>query len=416
MEVVYLGGFLQLLQDILGALFDAVLTPVLRDVFSILVNIFGALIHDILSNFLLKIWIIFLKLVNFMESIFNVFSGISNVEVKIQDVSTRISLLEYFFRLGTVQKAFLTITAMSIILAFLATLVGVAKSMSDMALEDKNPLSTVLKQAFGAAVNFALIPLTCLFVLQMCGKMVLVFNTSFNYKNQSSTVSDMLFITTAEPAARNKKVITDYSSGLAYEDAEKVKKDFDIEKLNYVQAYVASVLIALILLCSILQFIQRIFVIIVLYLTSPFFVAMIPIDGGAKFREWKNMFAAYMVSAFGPILSMKIYLILVPMITGSAIDFGASEGNAAWMKLIFVIGGAFAVYKSRLLFVSILNPAAAGSMAESGVIGSVIGGKVGGAINKAARGGGGRGQKRRQASPAGSSNQYKTQSQAYTGK
>lgn len=415
MEVVYLGGFLQLLQDILGTLFDAVLTPVLRDVFSILVNILGALVQEILSNFLLRLWIIVLKLVSFMESIFNVFSGISNVEVKVQDVSTRISLLEYFFRLGTVQKAFLTITAISMVLAFFATLVGVMKSISDMALENKNPLSTVLKQAFMAAINFALIPITCLFVLQMCGKMVLVFNTSFNYENQNSTVSNMLFITTAEPAARNKDVVKKYSSGFGYENAEQVKKDFDIEKLNYVQAYVASVLVALILLCSILQFIQRILVIIVLYLTSPFFVAMIPIDGGAKFREWKNMFAAYMVSAFGPILTMKIYLILVPMVSQSAIDFGVSAGNAAWMKLIFVIGGAFAVYKSRLLFVSILNPSAAGSMAESGVIGAVIGGKLGGAVSQAAKGGG-RQKKQGASSSAGSSNQYKTQSQAYTGK
>lgn len=416
MEIVYLGGFVQLLQDILGGLFDAVLSPVLRDVFSILVNIFGKMIHEVLSNFLLKLWIILLKLIGFLEGIFNVFSGVSNVEVKVNNVSTRISLLEYFFRLGEVQKAFLVITAMAVVLAFLATAIGVAKSISDMALENKNPLSTVFKQAFSAALNFLMIPIACLFVLQMSGKVVLVFNTTFNYEHQDAAISDGLFIITAGPAIKDTTKISQYSLGQRYENGDDVKKDFNIDEINFLQAYLCAGLMALILLCSILQFIQRLIVILVLYLTSPFFVAMIPLDGGAKFREWKNMFAAYMLSAFGPILSMKVFLLVIPMVTGAAIDFGVSADTAAWLRLFFVIGGAFAVYKSRLLFVSVINPSAAGSMAESGVIGAVIGGKISGGLSRMAKGGkGGKSQKRGGGSQA-SSNQYKTQSQAYTGK
>lgn len=416
MEIVYLGGFVQLLQDILGGLFDAVLSPVLRDVFSILVNIFGKMIHEVLSNFLLKLWIILLKLIGFLESIFNVFSGVSNVEVKANNVSTRISLLEYFFRLGEVQKAFLVITAIAMVLAFLATAIGVAKSISDMALENKNPLSTVLKQAFSAALNFLMIPIVCLFFLQMSGKAVLVFNSTFNYEHQNATISDGLFIITAGPAIKDRAKISQYSFGQHYEEGDQVKKDFNIDEIDFLQAYLCAGLMALIFLCSILQFIQRLIVILVLYLVSPFFVAMIPLDGGAKFREWKNMFAAYMLSAFGPILSMKVFLLVIPMVTGADIDFGVSAGTAAWMRLFFVIGGAFAVYKSRLLFVSVINPSAAGSMAESGVIGAAIGGKINAGLNRMARGGKGGANQRSRGGSQASSNQYKTQSQAYTGK
>ena len=48
-----------LLQDILGAVFDSVLAPVIRDVANVLINATGALINEILSNFLLQIWVIF---------------------------------------------------------------------------------------------------------------------------------------------------------------------------------------------------------------------------------------------------------------------------------------------------------------------------------------------------------------------
>ncbi len=414
MEIVYLGGFIQLLQDILGGIFDAVLAPVLRDVFSILVNIFGALLHQILSNLLLKLWVILLKLVGFLESIFNVFSGNSDVEVKVQDVSVRITLLEYFFRLGTVQKGFLIITAVSMVLAFLATIIGVARSMSDMVLENKNPLSTVLRQAFQAAVSFLVIPMTCLFVLQMSSRVVLVFNTTFNIENQTATISDILFITTAEPAARDSDTARNYYSGQGFEDGEQVKKDFDVDKISYVQAYISSALVAVILLCSIMQFIQRILVILILYLVSPFFVAMIPVDGGAKFREWRSMFAAYMFSAFGPILAMKIFLIIVPVITSGSVNFGVSAGNAAWMRLFFIIGGAYAVYKSRLMFVSLIHSSSESSMAESGAIGLMAGKKIGSLVGKAAgslakKGSGNKGQGQ------GGQSGVQAQSQAYRG-
>lgn len=415
MEIVLLSGFTQLLQDILGGLFDSILTPVLRDVFSILVNFIGNLISDILSNFLLRLWIIFLKLVAFMEGIFNVFSGISNVKVSDVSEDIDISLLEYFFRLEQVQRAFLVITAVSVVLAFFATLIGVVKSMSDMVLENRNPLSYVLKQAVKAAVSFLIIPMTCLFALQMSEIAVTRINKYVNYGTENSTVSDMLFYTVAAPAAKNAKTAQDYMAGQRYENAEQVKKDFDISKISYVQAYVSALLVALIMLCSILQFIQRIITILLLYVVSPFFVAFMPLDGGAKFREWKNMFGAHMLSAFGPILSMKIYLMLVPAVAGSDSQFqfgGVSPTVEAWIKLIFMIGGAFAVYKSRLLMISVIDPASAGAMAESGIIGAIVGGKalgkLKGSVGKKTGGG--------KSKSSGSSAQYTTKSQAYSGK
>lgn len=419
MEVVCLSGFVSALQDILGGVFDAVLAPVLRDVFNILVNIFGQLLQQILSNFLIRIWIIFLKLVYFIEQIFNVFSGISPVEVR--DVSRKMPLLEYFFHQDTVKTAFLVITVLSVALAFLATIIGVTKSMSDMALEDKAPISTVLRQALKAAVTFAVIPITCLFLLQTATTMVTVVNTTFNYEQENVSVSDVLFITVASSAAKNQNTVDSYSSGQKYEDAEAVQRDFDITRFNFVQAYISAFMIAIIMLCSILQFIQRIIMVLLLYLSSPFFVAVMPLDGGAKFHEWKNMFVAHMMSAFGPIISMKIYFIIMPFVAGNQLDFNVGHTLTSWIKLFFMIGGAFAVYRSRLLLVNILNPAAAGAMAESGIIGAFIGGKLTGALRGAvARSG--RSQKNSGHKKGGgggsgsSSNQYKTLSQAYTGK
>ena len=413
MEFVSLS-FTSLLQDILGAVFDSVLAPVIRDVANVLINATGALINEILSNFLLQIWVIFLKLIYFLECIFNVFSGISPVHV--QNLSENITLLEYFFRIEPVQKAFLVITAVAVVLSFLTTLIAVMRSMSDMTFENKSPISSVLRQAAKAAVSFMLIPITCLFMLQMVTQITVVINSSMVDQSASTSMSDVLFISAAGQGAKSDSIREEYSAGQKYEDVEAVKEDFNIEKFDYILAYASSILVAILMLCSILQFIQRILMILLLYMVSPFFVAYMPLDDGGKFKEWREMFVAQMVSAFGPIIAMKLYFLLVPTLVSGQIDYNVNTYTEMCINLFIVIGGAFAVYKSRLLLVSVMNPMAAGSMAESGIIGSFISGKVmGGIQSKLAGGGSSQSQQPRRAGKSGSS-QYQTKSQAYTGK
>lgn len=232
MEYVSLS-FTSLLQDILGAVFDAVLAPVLRDVASVLINAAGILIQEVLSNFLLKQWIIFLKAVYFLECIFDVFSGVS--PVRVEDVSEPITLIEYFFRIEPVQQAFLAITAMAVAISFITTIVAVTRSMSDMLWENKTPLSTVLNQGLKAAASFMLIPIVCLFFLQMVTQVTVVINSAMVQQNADTTMSDVLFISAAGMGAKSDEIREEYSYGQKYEDAEQVKKDFDITKfdLNY---------------------------------------------------------------------------------------------------------------------------------------------------------------------------------------
>ncbi len=427
MELVGLSGFTQLLQDLIGGIFDAVLSPVLRDAFNIVLNMVEKMLADIFANWLLKIMVMALKLIDFMESVFNVFSGISSVRVK--DVSEPISLLEYFFRIDQVQGAFLGITIVAVVLAFMTTLFAVVRSLADTPFENRNPISTVLSQAVKAAMTFMIIPITCLFVLNMTGTAVKAINTTFNFGSADLGVSDTIFLTVAEPAAKNDNAIKTFSVRRKYEDTDLIKRNFDIGKIDYTQAYAAMFFIFFILLASILQFIQRIFVILVLYLVSPFFVAMMPLDGGAKFKEWREMFVAHMLSAFGPILAMKIYLMLVPVMVGSDINYGVTGLLESAVKLLLIIGGAFAVYKSRNLLISVLNMQAAMAIDGSGIIAAMVGGAALQKLRSVGRGGGsskGSSQKSGQQRSGGQANnmmangmggkQGGSGSQAYTGK
>jgi len=382
MEIVGLS-FVSMLQELMQDIFNNVFAPVLRDVMNILIHIIGQMIQEILSNFLLKIWIILLKLIYFMENLFGIFSGINPVEVK--NVSQRMTLPEYFFRLSEVQTAFLKITAIAVVLAFVTTLIAVSRSIGDMALENKTPLSQVLRQAFQASLTFLIIPFTCLFILQMVTQVTVILNSSLNSTQADTSMSDVLFISAGTGAIKNKRNIEAYSCGQKYENAEQVKKDFYIEKIDYLLAFISCILVFFLMLFCILQFIQRMIMLLLLYLASPFFVAYIPLDGGKKFKGWRDMFVAYMISAFGPIISMKLYFMIVPTLVGGEVDFGISGNALMCVRMILVIGGAFAVYKSRMLLITLVNPDAAGMIRECGFLGALIGEKTKGAVRSIVR-------------------------------
>ncbi len=374
MQLVGLS-FISIIQDLLASILDTVLAPVLRDVFDIIVNLIVSMISEVLSNLLLQVWIIFLKLIYFVEEIFKIFAGIT--VVKMEDVSESYTLLELFFHLDTFQQAFWAITVVSMALAFFTTTIAVLKSISSMALENRSPISTALRQGFQAALTFVLVPVCCLFALQLTTQLTVVLYEQMQAIAADSydgnvSMSDTLFITVAQEGTSNSATIAAYSCNQRYTDPEAVKADFDITQFNYILAYTSSILVALILLVCILQFIQRIMIVLILYIVSPFFTAYIPLDGGAKFREWRNMFVGHMISSFGPIIMMNLYLMLVPTLVGK-ITYSANSYTQMCCELFVVLGGAFAVFKGKNLFISLINPTIAMQVNQSGVVAGMMG-------------------------------------------
>ena len=129
-----------------------------------------------------------------------------------------------------------------------------------------------------------------------------------------------------------------------------------------------------------MMFIRRLFDLLLLYLISPFFVATIPLDDGATFAKWRELFVAKFFSGFGVIFSMRYYLLLVPVIAGKELCLykptlpgGVMINNV--LKLFMILGGAWAVYKSQSLIMQIMNQEAAMAEQQAGALisGMIIG-------------------------------------------
>ncbi len=173
-----------------------------------------------------------------------------------------------------------------------------------------------------------------------------------------------------------------------YRDLNTVKRDFYASNFKFIEGFVSCVLLLFILAGAAITFIRRLFELLLLYLVSPFFVSTIPLDDGATFAKWRELFVAKFFSGFGVIFSMRYYMLLVPSIAGSNLClYSMNLPNAVMinsvLKMFMILGGAWAVYKSQSLIMQIFNQEAAAMEQQSGalmsgmIIGSVTTGRCG---------------------------------------
>lgn len=198
--------------------------------------------------------------------------------------------------------------------------------------------------------------------------------------------------------------------------------DFSSMKIDYVMGFVAVIFMIIVFAGLVVQFIRRLLELVMLYLVSPFFVAAIPVDDGELFKRWREMFIAKFLAGFGVLFAIKIFLLLLPVIFSPKLNLGTAyvqgsefkqsiqEGQGSGdsvsialeksglgelaesgvvdnvmyyagvedespgteasiidslLKLVFMMGGVLAIYKSQTMVIEILNPKAAQDTKES---------------------------------------------------
>lgn len=429
-----MSGFTEVLSRILTSIFEKVLAPILEAFLKSMIDLAVKLLKDVFAWVEYYLFTTLLSVVKFLDQAFEFFAGTDRGLVISEGKST--TLIQAVFGMSAIHKLFVMFTAVGIALAIIFSVIQTAKSMSSMTLEDKYPISTVLKTAMKTAISFAIIPLLCTFLLQLSSTLINVFdeavgeatgqggltidkvlwldaslnaanNPSWNVNNANAEVLQK--IGTTEDPYRYYYLYGDYS--YMYTDITKnnsnesnFKDFFSYAGFDNILGIVSAVVVILILTAVLIAFIRRIFELIVLYVVGPMFAATMPLDEGKMYKKWKDTFISKFFAGFGPIIGMRLYMSILPIICSGKIMFTTQNGMLnSIIQLLFVIGGAYTVYKSQSLFMKILNPEAAmqeemnsgmGMMlagfagsAAMGAVGAGIGGMMGGG-QKGGKGGG----------------------------
>ncbi|SEF79744.1 hypothetical protein SAMN04487934_103189 [Eubacterium ruminantium] len=97
---------------------------------------------------------------------------------------------------------------------------------------------------------------------------------------------------------------------------EEVRKAFSPSPVftNYIVVSFSAVCMVREMLIIIMTCGVRIFNLLALYLAAPLFIAVLPLDDGGKLKQWTTAFIIQLLSVVGMILSMRLFLMLLPVI------------------------------------------------------------------------------------------------------
>lgn len=350
-------------KEILAPLLKTVLWPIIESTIDLILAIFAEIIYTLMASFL--------SLVDMLETGFDVFIGLKPVTSRKYGDGT---LLEVLFRMESVKTAFWLIMVIGLGIALVLTIFATARSAFDLDFENKRPVSKVLTSFMKTFLHFFTIPFLVFFLIQLSGIILIGVNTALT-GNENVTLGNMIFVASSLDAAKSENYnisgsnqvsnigINDdvrkpfYTGKKSYRDTEQVKENFKFEKFDFLVGFGMGIFLLIVMACSLVVFVQRLFDMIVLYLASPLFVSVMPLDDGEKFGKWREMFLGKCFSGFGTVIAMKLYMMMCPVIMGSDIVFAEkSSAEATYlMKMIFILGGAFAVLKSGSSITSLIS-------------------------------------------------------------
>lgn len=381
--------------DVLGKVFNTLATPL----FVILKTILVVLVEQIyrLVSATLRQWLyILLRIVDFFESIFDIFAGLEPVTYKGEDKT----LLDVFITNDALSQAFLLVTVIGVALCFVFTIYTVGKSIGTYMLEEKKPVSHVMKKALKSCLMFLLVPFIAYFGIRLSTQLLVSTDLAIcNAMGSDDTIpmSTVLFLSGTFDGETNADfgtgVRADYLNGQSsiYNEAQTIidfkMEDLDLDLLetalssdggspndflslgsggyNYLLVYAEALIVIVIMLCGMFSFVRYMFEVMILYITAPLFVSTIPLDDGATFKRWRELFIGKLISGYGTVFTMKIMLMLIPIIVGGNVTLTGDSMIDAVIKTIFAIGSLFASFKCQHTIIQAFSPEIAMAAKES---------------------------------------------------
>ncbi|MBR5165873.1 MAG: hypothetical protein IKW87_10025 [Ruminococcus sp.] len=161
-------------------------------------------------------------------------------------------------------------------------------------------------------------------------------------------------------------------------DLDQVNQDFDIayDKTNYIVVFFSCFVLIINMGIIIVSCIVRIFNLLFLYIIAPPIIGIMPLDDGQKFKQWITAFIIQAFSVFATVISMRVFLIFIPVIMSPQLQLSDNIYLDMLGKLIAIWAGVIAVQRANGLLTGILADSAGQQSLFAGDVGSDVRGKM----------------------------------------
>ncbi len=132
-----------------------------------------------------------------------------------------------------------------------------------------------------------------------------------------------------------------------------------LDSFNFLTAYIVVIVMIVALVFCMLGLVKRVFDIVMLFITLPLISATIPLDDGARFKSWRDTVISKVVLAYGAVLSVNVFLLIVPIINNMQFEeLGWSGFLENLFKIFLMMGGALSINGGQLLLSRLIGTGA----------------------------------------------------------
>lgn len=181
----------------------------------------------------------------------------------------------------------------------------------------------------------------------------------------------------------NNSTVGEFGGYFDYNNVALVSLYYNISSMNFLLLIAGSIMAIYFLYMAAFGMIMRLFKATALFIIAPPVVALMPLDNGNAFKQWRTSFIGSIISAYGVVIALNIFFLIMPVLENIKI-FDPSNwlnyANNALVYLLFVVVGLMSVTKISKIVSDI-----AGKGDDALSEGTAVGKKItGAAINTAA--------------------------------
>lgn len=315
-----------------------------------------------LQEFCLQLFLWLLQLIDGLMDIFSAIAGITNVNYHGQSVN----IIEFLAGDSTVGTIFWCIFILAIGLTCIFTIVGLVKNM----IANNRNVSTIVGKFFlallGTMAMLAVVFLGILIansLLQLVAKIFQIGNTG--------KLSNALFnscvgnwengynINKVDVTSLSvRDIFGGYNAALfgVWPSSWKNNGMVNPNTFMYLPALIASIAVGIALIVATLNLAKRIYEIIFMYFCMPVSMSTLPLDDGARFKNWREQFLTKIILAYGAVLSVNVFVLILPLVQQMSIPNIGSFGNAIF-TIFLIVGGAMVIPAGQTLFARLFGTA-----------------------------------------------------------
>ncbi len=303
-----------------------------------------------------------LALIDGLMEIFSGVAGVTNVRVGGQSVN----IIVYLAGNSTVGIIFWCIFILAVGLTCIFTIVGLIKNMI---VNNRNISSIVGKFFLALLGTMAMLAVVFLGImianalLQLLARIFRISNTAkLSNALFNACVGDWLNgydinkINVSDLSVRD--IFGGYNSAMfgIWPTGWKCNGMVNPNTFMYLPALIAGIALGIALIIAVLNLAKRVYEIIYLYFCMPVSMSTLPLDDGARFKNWREQFLTKIILAYGAVLSVNVFILLLPLIQQMSLPNVGSFGNSLFV-IFMIVGGAMVIPAGQTLFARLFGSA-----------------------------------------------------------